>query len=112
MRFRKIPKLTEYQAARFWAKVNKTSTCWLYTGRINSNGYGSFKIRGHPYKVHRVAWTLLKGPIPKGKNVLHRCDIRNCVRHLWVGTQWENLNDASKKGRLLGRDNGDLWKLH
>jgi hypothetical protein len=26
---------------RFWRKVNKTATCWLWTGRLEGDGYAS-----------------------------------------------------------------------
>jgi hypothetical protein len=40
-------------------------------------------------------------PVPDGLFVLHRCDVKSCVRpeHLWVGTQAENMADMFKKGR-------------
>jgi hypothetical protein len=55
-----------------------------------------------PQKVHRVAWELWRGPIPVGQQVNHHCDNGVCVRldHLYLGTQAENLRDASERGRL------------
>jgi hypothetical protein len=29
---------------RFWAKVNKTETCWLWTGAKHEKGYGLLKV--------------------------------------------------------------------
>ena len=52
--------------------------------------------------THRVAWVLSRGrPIPKGKKVLHRCDRMKCVepRHLFLGTQADNVADMVRKGR-------------
>jgi hypothetical protein len=42
---------------------------------------------------------LRKGEIPKGLFVLHRCDNRKCVRHLFLGTQLDNVRDCIAKGR-------------
>ena len=84
----------------FWSQVNKTKSCWLWTGRITNKGYGiSARINGE-VRAHRVAWTLTDGPTPKGLNVLHQCDVRNCVRHLFLGTIADNQQDAKLKGRL------------
>lgn len=42
------------------------------------------------------------GPIPKGQNVCHHCDNRQCIRpdHFFLGTQKDNLRDASSKDRM------------
>lgn len=83
---------------RFWNKVQKTDTCWLWTGSIDNLGYG--RIRGWT-KAHRASWQIHFGPIPAGLNVCHSCDVRHCVRpdHLWLGTQKENVHDMIRKGR-------------
>lgn len=86
---------------RFWDKVNKTKGCWLFTGALNSGGYGSFwydkQIRG----AHRVSWTLANKSVPEGYDLCHKCDVRNCVRpsHLFVGTRSENIHDCIRKKR-------------
>lgn len=90
-------KITE----RFWAKVNKTSGCWLWTGGKSSNGYGHFVVDGFNRSTHRFAWTIENGPIPEGMIVLHLCDTPGCVRisHLKLGTQADNMADRDAKGR-------------
>ncbi len=84
---------------RFWPKVNKTETCWLWTGAQNSYGYGHlFKRHGKPSLAHRIAWELTHGPIPSETPcVLHLCDVRLCVRpdHLFLGTKSENTRDSA-----------------
>src|SRR6202023_2451488 len=90
------------QRQRFWAKVNKTETCWLWTGALKGNGYGMVGVHRHPRYAHRVVWQMERGPIPAGLSVLHRCDVLNCVRpdHLFLGTQKENMEDAAGKKRV------------
>lgn len=66
-------------AGRFWAKVTKTETCWLWTAYKSNGGYGRIKISGRMVPAHRVAYELLVGPIPAGLEIDHLCRVRNCV---------------------------------
>jgi hypothetical protein len=84
---------------RFWAKVKKTSTCWLWTGGTSKKGYGRFNFHGKIVSAHVASWRIRKGPIPKGMSVLHKCDVKLCVRCLFLGTQANNLADMRRKGR-------------
>jgi hypothetical protein len=93
---------------RFWSKVLKTDTCWLWQRHVNNKGYGCLSYNygdGHrpirPIYAHRLSWMLSKGPIPPHLNVLHRCDVPGCVNpdHLFLGTQADNMHDCFKKTR-------------
>lgn len=93
---------------RFWSRVDKTGSCWLWVGARNPQGYGKVFIQGSQYMAtHRAAWTLENGPIPKGLSVLHKCDTPSCVRpsHLFTGTQSDNMRDCRSKGRIRFPDN-------
>lgn len=92
---------------RFWSKVEKTPTCWLWRGLILSHGYGQISL-GHPsspggkrWRTHRFSWELHHGPIPDGMMVCHQCDVPACVNphHLFLGSQKLNVHDAARKGR-------------
>lgn len=65
---------------RFWSKVEKTDTCWLWRGTMsNGNAVVFFNRRTH-YAV-RVAWQLERGvPPPPRVKLCRTCDNPLCVR--------------------------------
>src|SRR5688500_4996363 len=80
-------------AVLFWAKVDKTSTCWLWTGARHPLGYGHVRYGNRTSAAHRVAWELINGPIPEGLTLDHLCRVPACVRpdHLEPVTHRENV---------------------
>jgi hypothetical protein len=79
---------------RFWSKVNKNGPggCWIWTACKNEPGYGSIGFSGKPKGAHRVAYELVKGPIPDGLTLDHLCRNTSCVNpdHLEPVTRAEN----------------------
>lgn len=92
---------TKDLASRFWEKVNKTETCWLWTGAKLRTGYGSIRIDHKAERAHRVAYELSVGKIPSGFLILHSCDNPLCVNpdHLRVGDKRANTKDAIERGQ-------------
>ena len=78
--------------------------CWEYQGRsVGSAGHGTICIgERRTMQVHRLAFELEYGPIPKGLFVLHSCDNGPCCNpeHLSIGTQADNMRDAASRNRL------------
>lgn len=96
---------------RFWPKVEKTPTCWLWTAGTDGWGYGVFRVYARPMKAHRFAYELEVGPIPEGHIVCHACDVPACVRpdHLFLGTNADNNRDMREKGRQRHLAGEDHW---
>jgi hypothetical protein len=86
---------------RFWSKVKKTDTCWLWEGYLDKGGYGSFKFEEKTVRAHRYSYLIHFGNLDKNLVVMHICDNPSCVRpeHLILSTQKENINDKVFKDR-------------
>ena len=88
-----------------WSRIDKNGPngCWIYTGYVNSNGYGAFTYAGKPMvAVHRFIYQQIHGQLPVTAHLLHSCDTPRCCNpeHLRVGTAKENMQDAARKGRI------------
>lgn len=77
------------------------SGCRLWFGAAVPKGYGVMFYQGKQQYAHRVSWHLVNGQIPDGLQILHRCDVPACInpKHLFLGTQKENIQDMLVKGR-------------
>src|SRR5438094_246049 len=87
--------------ARFFSKIRKTDTCWLWAGAISRSGYGQMFINGRNTLPHRYIFEQTYGPIPTGLFVCHSCDTKHCVNpeHLFLGNNSDNVLDSANKGR-------------
>jgi hypothetical protein len=70
-------------------------TCWLFTGVTTP--YGRIAKAQDSY-THRLGWKLLRGPIPDGKELHHRCGVHACWNpdHLQLTTHAANQRHLRK----------------
>lgn len=101
---------------RFWSHVDKSAgpdNCWKWIGAVHPRGYGQVTWYRRVTHAHRVSWQITFGPIPTGKHILHKCDNKLCVnpKHLWLGTNADNVKDRDTKGRQPRGETSGAAKL-
>lgn len=83
---------------RFWAKVEKTESCWNWTAAKTHNGYGVAYLPNHKQQVaHKIAYRMLVGEVPDGIELDHTCHNRSCVNpdHLRQATHKQNQENRT-----------------
>jgi hypothetical protein len=95
-------------------RINETG-CWNWQRYINpKQGYGMCMYMGQSMPVPRMVGALYLGLDYRNPKiqVLHRCDNPACVnpKHLFLGSQLENVRDCMSKGRTWFQRRGDFCK--
>jgi len=89
--------------ARFWAKVDTSGDCWIWTAGHDRAGYGRFYVaeRDNNVAAHRFVYELTYGALAAELVVRHSCDTPACVNpaHLLSGTTADNNADTISRGR-------------
>lgn len=103
---------------RLLSRAVPVGDCRVWTGAVQSRGYGSVWINGRSELAHRVSYELHVGPIPDGYHVDHvknrGCRTRLCVApwHLEPVTSAVNTRRTGhgsethcKRGHILAGPN-------
>lgn len=87
--------------------------CWNWRAGVRTDGYGQFTMSGKHWAAHRLAYTLARGDVPYGIQVLHTCDNNRCCRpdHLYIGTHEDNMRDRDSRNRTTKGENHHNAKL-
>jgi hypothetical protein len=95
---------------RLLARTERRGSCLIWTGTVNTGGYGQIKNEhGRKEYVHRVSHRLFIGPIPDGYHVDHvksrGCEPTRCVEpaHLEAVTPRENVARSTAPGAFTIR---------
>lgn len=105
---------SDVDVARFWEKVDirfiPVGSCWEWTGGLNSDGYGRFKLNGQDVAASRISLALSRGFVTEHEEACHTCDNPKCVRpdHLFAGTRQVNIADMVTKGRHAAAARGAI----
>lgn len=104
--------LTAKQFLTKYSSINKTNGCIEWTRFLESSGYGNVHSTkwGKQYKIygaHQLAYIVHYGTYNRGLSVLHKCNNRKCIntKHLYLGTQKQNMIDKSNSGIMSGINN-------
>lgn len=76
--------------------------CWLWTGGLDTSGYGKVRCNGKQISPHRVIYeAMYHMTLTSDQFVLHTCDKRTCCNwnHLYLGTFQDNMNDKVSRNR-------------
>lgn len=87
---------------RFFEKVDKTDSCWLWRGALFDTGYGAFNAgwiggKSKIVSAHRYAYERIHGKQPSSMHLDHLCRVRECCNpeHLELVTPEVNSHRGS-----------------
>lgn len=100
-RFRSPSHWTIAQKMAHYVRKGAPEECWPFTGSRLPKGYGKIWDGQTLLLAHRVAYALENGPVGANTQILHECDNPPCCnpRHLFPGTNLDNVRDMVTKGR-------------
>lgn len=111
---------------RFWRRVEKTESCWNWTGATDRYGYGTLTHvldgKRRDISPHRVSYMLLCGEIPDGAIIDHRCHNKVCVNpgHLRPVNRKQNnenrlgsqVNSKTGVRGVVWHESSRKWTVH
>lgn len=86
---------------RIIKNTTRAGDCLVWNLVKNGAGYGLIRYNQRNWRVHRLVWELLHGPIPPGMEACHKCDNPACCEpaHIFIGSHHDNMRDMARKRR-------------
>jgi len=112
---------TDFVVRKFLRKIDfNVNGCWIWKGHTTNCGRSHIrsKSKGISIQASKFSYILFVREIPEGLNVCHDCrpnsDNPLCVnpKHLWLGTQKENIKDRDIKLRQAFGERHGCAKLN
>ena len=98
--------ITEKAENRIREMIYDTDKCIEYDGSLSEDGYGLIQSYFNGKKIHmlthRISYQIYNNyNLTSEELVCHHCDNPKCInpRHLFKGTQNDNVQDKVRKGR-------------
>jgi len=87
--------------------------CWLWEASLHNDGYAAWNVGGRQIKVHRAAYLLDKGPIPKKHFIYHTCGNKHCCNpdHLECVNHKELFQRNAAEGHVARGERNGFSKL-
>jgi hypothetical protein len=78
--------------------------CWVWTGKLRSDGYAELWTGMESHLLHRLTYTLYRAEIPVGLDLDHLCRVKACCNpwHLEPVTRSTNVRRAQGFSRFKG----------
>ena len=119
--FSKIPEeeLEKFRN-RFWIRVKKTKSCWIWLGHIDRYGYGKIhspraeRAKAKLLLAHRASLFMSGKTMTCGMVVDHICRNRSCVRpeHLRLVSPGSNVLENSNSIQSLNKRKEECLNGH
>lgn len=68
--------------------------CWIWQKSLNEKGYPRIGVDGRTTYAHIVSYQLFNGPVERGMDIDHTCNVKACINpeHLEQVTHKENID--------------------
>lgn len=106
-------KYFEYKEGELYWKISpsRNTKVGQKAGFLNNLGYKQVRLKKKAYKVHRVIWEMLKGPIQEGYQIDHINGIKNDnnINNLRLCTNQENMRNKRVNSNSKLQVKGVWW---
>lgn len=114
----KYPQPSKVEWRRILRKCKRVDTghaspCWIFTGRIDVDGYGEAKYRGAKRFTHRIAYAWQHGETPARRDVEHLCKQHACCNPAHLDTLPPKINAGGRSEEMptqVNRTNLSLYQ--